>query len=89
MQCTLCLEDLVSDVEEDENKNIGCDECPRWYHLKCTDMVGLSYNEAAQKDYICDIPLNLIISFFLVLPLYILPTLDFYYFFILLLPLYN
>ncbi|XP_072390016.1 uncharacterized protein [Diabrotica undecimpunctata] len=52
--CTLCEEELISDVEDDGNKNIGCDECPRWYHLKCTDMSDLSYNDAAQKDYICD-----------------------------------
>lgn len=52
--CTLCDDELISDTEEDEDKNIGCDICPRWYHLKCTDMSHLSYREAALKEYICD-----------------------------------
>lgn len=52
--CTFCEEMLFSDAEDDENKNIGCDKCPRWYHLKCTDMSDLTYDDAAQKEYICD-----------------------------------
>ncbi|KAF5289367.1 hypothetical protein FQR65_LT11878 [Abscondita terminalis] len=53
--CTLCQDELISDAGDDGDKNIGCDKCPRWYHLKCTDMSDLTYNDAAQKDYAYDI----------------------------------
>ena len=33
--CASCEEELISDVEEDEDKNIGCDICPKWFHVKC------------------------------------------------------
>ncbi|KAK5648048.1 hypothetical protein RI129_002940 [Pyrocoelia pectoralis] len=53
LKCSACNEDLISDVEEDDEKNIGCDDCPRWYHMKCTEFYGLTYEEASTKDYIC------------------------------------
>lgn len=37
VKCSACNEALVSDIEDDDEKNIGCDECPRWYHMKCTE----------------------------------------------------
>lgn len=52
--CALCEEELISEAEDDEDKNIGCDECPLWFHLKCTDMSDLTYDEAAKRDYVCD-----------------------------------
>lgn len=27
---------MTSDTEINDLKNIGCDNCPAWYHLKCT-----------------------------------------------------
>ena len=35
LQCIVCENDLISDIEEEQLKNIGCDHCYRWYHLKC------------------------------------------------------
>lgn len=48
IKCAECEEILISDVEDDGERNIGCDKCIRWYHLKCTNFVGLSY--LAVKD---------------------------------------
>lgn len=53
VKCSSCNEELISDTEDEADKNIGCDECPRWYHMKCTEFCGLPYSEAANKDYIC------------------------------------
>ncbi|KAL4703078.1 hypothetical protein ACJJTC_004896 [Scirpophaga incertulas] len=51
IKCNCCEDELISDVEEDGEKNIGCDSCIRWYHLKCTSHSILSYNEAAKAEY--------------------------------------
>ncbi|XP_069358266.1 uncharacterized protein [Maniola hyperantus] len=53
LQCSQCYEDLISDVEDDSEKNIGCDKCVRWFHLKCTMLEQVPYIEAAISDYIC------------------------------------
>lgn len=53
--CSLCDEALVSEAEEDSEKNIGCDHCIRWYHLKCSRFFGMPYAEAAVKDYKCEL----------------------------------
>ncbi|KAJ8956456.1 hypothetical protein NQ318_010770 [Aromia moschata] len=53
IKCSSCNDELISDTEDDSEKNIGCDECPRWFHMKCTAFCGLPYSEAANKDYIC------------------------------------
>lgn len=53
IKCDACDGELISDVEEDEEKNIGCDLCTRWFHLRCTDFIGFSYNEVATKYYTC------------------------------------
>ncbi|KAG5896446.1 hypothetical protein JTB14_022525 [Gonioctena quinquepunctata] len=55
MKCALCEEDLISDIEDDMEKNIGCDHCTSWYHLKCTDFLDESYEVAASKEYKCDL----------------------------------
>lgn len=54
IHCADCTELLESDIEEDDEKNIGCDHCPRWYHMKCTEFIGNPYEEAAELDYSCD-----------------------------------
>jgi hypothetical protein len=54
VKCALCEEDLISDTEDDLEKNIGCDYCTKWYHFKCTDFLDLTYEVAASKDYKCD-----------------------------------
>ncbi|KAJ8929563.1 hypothetical protein NQ314_017726 [Rhamnusium bicolor] len=51
IRCAACEEELESDTEADGDKNIGCDICPRWYHLKCSEFRHLSYDEAAIKEY--------------------------------------
>lgn len=53
LKCSECSNDLISDVEDDSEKNIGCDECVRWFHLRCTILQNMSYLEAAQLDYTC------------------------------------
>lgn len=52
--CGVCEEELESDTEIEDEKNVGCDMCSRWFHLGCTKFVGLTYNEVAKVDYICD-----------------------------------
>lgn len=52
--CSLCLDDLISDAEEEAEKNIGCDLCPRWFHLSCTELSALTYSEAADRAYKCN-----------------------------------
>lgn len=55
VKCPECDDILISDVEDDDEKNIGCDKCIRWYPLKCTRLVGLSYLEAKDKSFECDL----------------------------------
>lgn len=53
IKCSACDDELVSDVEDDDFKNLGCDNCERWFHLMCTEFVGLSYSEVQQRDFVC------------------------------------
>lgn len=53
--CTECKDVLISDAEEDEDKNVGCDFCQRWYHLKCTTFVGSSYVDILDKSFKCNV----------------------------------
>nr|CAH7740422.1 unnamed protein product [Callosobruchus chinensis] len=46
IKCVKCTEDLISDTEDDSEKNIGCDFCTKWYHLKCTEFMDLAYEAA-------------------------------------------
>ncbi|CAG4946140.1 unnamed protein product [Colias eurytheme] len=54
LKCPECDDVLISDVEDDNEKNIGCDKCDRWYHLKCTRFVGLSYLDVKDTSFECD-----------------------------------
>lgn len=40
LSCNNCEEEMISDVETNDLKNIGCDNCPARYHLKCTEFAG-------------------------------------------------
>lgn len=51
--CSACDEELISDIEEDDLKNVGCDRCIRWFHLMCTEFVGLPYDEVVERDFTC------------------------------------
>ena len=42
-KCIVCQDELISDTEEEQLKNIGCDHCYRWYHLKCTKKSNIPY----------------------------------------------
>lgn len=53
VKCGLCEDELISDTEDDMLKNIGCDNCSNWYHLACTSLSHLDYEEAAMQDFIC------------------------------------
>lgn len=53
INCATCLDPLISDAEDEDDMNIGCDKCPLWFHMKCTEFYGISYEEASLKDYIC------------------------------------
>uniref|UniRef100_A0A1Y1JS08 PHD-type domain-containing protein n=1 Tax=Photinus pyralis TaxID=7054 RepID=A0A1Y1JS08_PHOPY len=53
LMCSLCEDELVSDTEDDSLKNLGCDACPKWFHLACTELSNLSYNEASTRDFLC------------------------------------
>lgn len=52
--CGVCEYELHSDAEEDGEKNVGCDMCPRWFHLDCTTLAGQVYEEVAHQDFYCD-----------------------------------
>lgn len=34
IRCDSCEEELTNDTDINDLKNIGCDNCPAWYHLK-------------------------------------------------------
>lgn len=55
IKCAFCDEDLISDTDDDLEKNIGCDYCTSWYHFKCTDFLDLTYEVAASKEFKCDL----------------------------------
>ncbi|KAL1516320.1 hypothetical protein ABEB36_000239 [Hypothenemus hampei] len=58
IQCAECQDELISDVEEDDLKNIGCDGCLRWYHLKYITECGKSYVDVATEKYVCNLCIN-------------------------------
>ncbi|KAJ8936784.1 hypothetical protein NQ318_009000, partial [Aromia moschata] len=49
--CGICTEELVSDTEEKNDKNVGCDKCTKWFHLGCTQFIGLKYSELIANLY--------------------------------------
>ncbi|XP_065363191.1 uncharacterized protein LOC135956584 [Calliphora vicina] len=51
--CGTCKEDLDTDAEDDGLKNIGCDICPQWFHLKCTNLKELPYDDVMGIDFVC------------------------------------
>nr|CAI5853559.1 unnamed protein product [Callosobruchus analis] len=51
--CAACDEELHSDTDDEDDKNIGCDSCTKWFHLRCTELFGMPFEEAAEKDYNC------------------------------------
>lgn len=51
--CGTCDEDLDTDAEDDGLKNVGCDSCPKWFHLKCTDFKNIAYDEVIHMDFVC------------------------------------
>lgn len=53
VQCSSCETELISDTEENDLKNVGCDQCPRWYHLKCTSFKGNLYEDICAKEFTC------------------------------------
>ncbi|KAJ8930164.1 hypothetical protein NQ314_017060 [Rhamnusium bicolor] len=53
IRCSRCEDELISDTEDNDLKNIGCDKCTNWYHLKCTGFKGKLYEEVAFSDFIC------------------------------------
>lgn len=53
-QCAVCEEDLDSDAEMENEKNVGCDLCARWFHLGCTKFTGSKYDEVSKLDFTCD-----------------------------------
>lgn len=54
IRCASCEDILESDTEEEDLKNVGCDACPRWYHLKCSHFRNERYEIAAASDFMCD-----------------------------------
>lgn len=52
--CAQCTISLNSDTEDDDNKNVGCDFCTKWFHLKCTDFIGLTYDQVKDRPFKCN-----------------------------------
>lgn len=55
IRCNNCEEEMTSDTEINDLKNIGCDNCPAWYHLKCTEFAGDMYENIYNKKFLCQI----------------------------------
>ncbi|CAG9763656.1 unnamed protein product [Ceutorhynchus assimilis] len=53
IKCAECGEELESETEEEDEMNIGCDNCENWFHMKCTEFYGIPYAEASEKTYNC------------------------------------
>lgn len=51
--CPTCDEDVLTDVEDEGLKNIGCDMCENWFHLKCTNIQAATIKEAENEYFIC------------------------------------
>ncbi|KAL1490123.1 hypothetical protein ABEB36_012864 [Hypothenemus hampei] len=51
----MCEGEIYSDgdAEDDSLKNIGCDFCLKWYHLRCTEFANLNYKEAMIREFMC------------------------------------
>lgn len=58
IRCNNCEEEMTSDTEINDLKNIGCDNCPAWYHLKCTEFAGDIYENVYNKKILCQICKN-------------------------------
>ena len=53
-KCGICEDELDSEAEEEGDKNVGCDMCPRWFHLNCTKLSGQGYNEIINQVFYCN-----------------------------------
>ncbi|CAG9782549.1 unnamed protein product [Diatraea saccharalis] len=53
IRCNNCEDEMTSDTEINDLKNIGCDNCPAWYHLKCTEFAGDMYENIYNKKFLC------------------------------------
>lgn len=53
IRCDSCEEELTNDTDINDLKNIGCDNCPAWYHLKCTIFAGEDYENVYNKEFVC------------------------------------
>lgn len=49
---SVCEEKLYSDAEG--HKNVGCDLCPRSFHLNCTEFTCQAYDDVANREFLCD-----------------------------------
>ncbi|CAH0547108.1 unnamed protein product [Brassicogethes aeneus] len=54
VKCAICEDLLESDAEEEGEKNVGCDMCPRWFHLNCTKLAGETYDSVIDQEFYCD-----------------------------------
>ncbi|KAL1487843.1 hypothetical protein ABEB36_015493 [Hypothenemus hampei] len=53
IKCAECDEEMISDTEINDLKNIGCDRCSAWYHLKCTEFSGKNYENVINCNFKC------------------------------------
>lgn len=53
IRCDSYEEELTNDTDINDLKNIGCDNCPAWYHLKCTIFAGEDYENVYNKEFVC------------------------------------
>lgn len=58
IRCYNCEEEMTSDTEINDYKNVGCDSCPAWYHLKCTEFAGELYENVCNKHFQCQSCIN-------------------------------
>ncbi|XP_030854234.1 uncharacterized protein LOC115929451 [Strongylocentrotus purpuratus] len=52
MVCSECQDDFD---DEDSNNCVGCNYCPRWFHVECTELIGLNIEEVEATDFKCGV----------------------------------
>lgn len=55
LTCRNCEDESNSDTEINDLEDTGCDSCPSWYHLKCTEFAGNIYESTFIEKFACQI----------------------------------
>lgn len=59
--CAVYDDELDSVGEDEGEKNLRCDTCPRWFHLGCTKVAGQAYDTVCNQIFFVIIEVTIII----------------------------